>query len=258
MERQPDIVALVPARSGSKRIPGKNIRPLAGHPLLAYTVGAALQSGIFTRVVVSTDCPRTSAAAVHYGAEAPFLRPADMAGDLSPDIAWVRHALRHLADAGQGCDCFSILRPTSPFRLPATIHRAWKAFLADPGADSLRAVEKCSQHPGKMWVARGGRLHPLLPFGPPDQPWHSSPYQALPEVLVQNASLEIAWTRVALQSGTIAGEAVLPFYTQGMEGFDLNSPDDWALAEDLLRQGRAELPLISKAPWTGAAQETAR
>ena len=80
-----------------------------------------------------------------------------------------------------------------------TIVRAWEAFRGEVGADSLRAVERCSQHPGKMWVIRGRRLLPLLPFGPPEQPWHSSATQSLPAVYVQNASLEIAWTRVVLE-----------------------------------------------------------
>src|SRR5205823_3384260 len=105
----------------------------------------------------------------------------------------------------------SILRPTSPFRLPQTIQRAWSEFLAETGVDSLRAVEKCRQHPGKMWVVRGRRMMPLLPLGPPELPWHSSQYQALPEVWVQNASLEIAWSRVVWEGRTIAGHVVMPF-----------------------------------------------
>jgi len=246
----PSIVALIPARSGSKRVPDKNIRPLAEHPLIAYTIVAALQSGIFDAVVVSTDSKRYADIAHYYGAEVPFLRPAEFAGDLSPDIEWVEYTLKRLRDEARIYDCFSILRPTSPFRLAETIRRAWREFLTQEGVDSLRAVEKCKQHPGKMWVVRGKRMMPLLPLSPPEQPWHSSQYQSLPEVYVQNASLEIAWTRVVFDGRTIAGNVLMPFFTQGYEGFDVNQPIDWQIAEELVRNGEARLPAISQAPYS--------
>lgn len=245
----PNIVALIPARSGSKRVADKNIRPLAGHPVIAYSIAAAIQSGIFAAVIVSTDSERYAAIARHYGAEVPFLRPVDIAGDHSPDIEWVEHTLKRLAAEGRSYDCFSILRPTSPFRLPETIRRAWAEFHAEAGVDSLRAVEKCGQHPGKMWVIRGRRMLPLLPFGPADQPWHSSQYPSLPEIYVQNASLEIAWSRVALEGRTIAGHVVMPFLTRDAEGFDVNHPYDWELAEQMLKSHRARLPNVPETPF---------
>lgn len=246
---QPTIVALIPARSGSKRVKDKNIRPLAGHPLIAYSICAALDSGVFADVVVSTDSDHYASVARHYGAKVPFMRPPDYAGDTSPDIEWIEHALAELSGSGRGYDCFSILRPTSPFRLPQTIRRAWEVFRAEDGVDSLRAVEKCSQHPGKMWVVRGGRMLPLLPFGPPEQPWHSSQYPSLPEIFVQNASLEIAWSRVVSGQRTIAGNTIMPFFTKGYEGFDVNSDYDWSLAEELVRRNEAALPQIRQRPY---------
>jgi N-acylneuraminate cytidylyltransferase len=168
-----------------------------------------------------------------------------MAGDHAPDILWVEFTLRELERAGRSFDCFSIVRPTNPFRTGATIRRAWDAFLAEEGADSLRAVERARQHPGKMWVPRGRRMLPLLPFATPDAPWHSTPTQALPEVYIQNASLEIAWTRVALVGRTIAGEAVVPFFTEGAEGLDINQPEDFERAERLVASGEAVLPRVS-------------
>ena len=248
-DKQPSIVALIPARAGSKRIPDKNIRPLAGHPLIAYTISSALQSQVFSAVIVSTDSQLYGDIAGHYGAEVPYLRPSELAGDLSPDIEWVEYTLRRLQENGRDYDCFSILRPTSPFRLPETIKRAWQAFLAGEGADSLRAVEKCKQHPGKMWVVRGNRMVPLLPLTPSEQPWHSSQYQSLPKVYVQNASLEIAWSRVVFESGTIAGNVLPPFFTKDYEGFDVNSAYDWNLAEHLVDSGQARLPAISQSPY---------
>jgi CMP-N,N'-diacetyllegionaminic acid synthase len=237
-------VAFIPARLGSKRVPGKNIRALAGHPLIAYTIAPALESGVFDAVIVSTDSEDIAAAATHYGAEVPFLRPAVFAGDTSPDIEWLEHALTELRSAGRRWDAFSLLRPTSPFRSAGTIRRAYGLFAAQTGIDSLRAVEKCAQHPGKMWVIRGERMLPLLPFGPAEQPWHSTPYQALPPVYVQNASLEIAWTRVVFERRTIAGDVLVPFVTEGHEGFDINDPYDWMVAERLLADGSAQLPPV--------------
>jgi CMP-N-acetylneuraminic acid synthetase len=243
------IVGLIPARAGSKRVPDKNIRPLAGHPVMAYTIAAALESGIFSDVIVSTDSEKYAEIAQYYGAEVPFLRPPEQAGDVSPDIEWIEYTLKTLEEAGRKYDCFSILRPTSPFRLPETIQRAWQAFLAEEGVDSLRAVERCQQHPGKMWVVRGKRMMPLLPIGPPEQPWHSSQYQSLPEVYVQNASLEIAWTRVVLQDRTIAGNILMPFFTDEYEGFDVNNPYDWSLAEHLVAKGQVPLPAVTQSPY---------
>jgi len=243
-KENPTTVALIPARSGSKRVTDKNIRMLAGHPVMAYTIAAAQQSGIFSAIVVSTDSERYAEIARSYGAEAPFLRPVEIAGDVSPDIDWLEQALNQLRAQGREFDCFSILRPTSPFRLPETIRRAWDEFLSQEGVDSLRAVEKCKEHPGKMWIVRGKRMVPLLPVSPAELPWHSTPYQALPEVYAQNASLEIAWTRVVFEGRTIAGEVIMPFFTEGYEGFDVNHPYDWQQAEELVRSGQARLPKI--------------
>lgn len=244
------IVGLIPARSGSKRVPGKNIRRLAGHPLIAYTIAAAKASGVFTDVIVSTDSEEYAAIARHYGAEVPFLRPAHLAGDKSPDFQWIEFTLEKLALSGREYDAFSILRPTSPFRLPATIRRAVAQFQNTDGIDSLRAVELCAQHPGKMWVIKGDRMRPVLEGGPRRPPWHSSQYAALPEVYVQNASLEVAWTRVVTEDCTIAGEVLAPFLTEGHEGFDVNHPRDWALAEELAAGGEAVLPDIDVPPFS--------
>lgn len=250
MTERPNIIALIPARAGSKRIPDKNIRLLDGHPLMAYTITAALQSKIFAAVLVSTDSERYADIARYYGAEVPFLRPAELAGEFSPDIEWVEYSLKRLREMGRIYDCFSILRPTSPFRQAETIQRAWQQFLAQEGIDSLRAVEKCEQHPGKMWVVRGNRMMPLLPLNPAEQPWHSSQYQSLPEVYVQNASLEIAWSQIVFKGRTIAGNVLMPFFTNEYEGFDVNRPYDWRLAEELIRNGQASLPYPSQNPYS--------
>ncbi len=244
-------VALIPARQGSKRVPGKNVRVLQGHPMLAYTIAPALESGVFDSVIVSTDSDEIAAIARHYGAEVPFLRPAEFAGDTSPDIEWLEYTLGELKRRGRTWDCFSLLRPTSPFRTADTIRRAWERFTSQDGIDSLRAIEMCEQHPGKMWVLEGNRMHPLLEQTKPRaQPWHSTPYQALPPVYVQNASLEIAWTRVVTETHTIAGDVLVPFVTEGYEGFDINNQHDLIIAEWLLADGTVALPRISQVPYT--------
>jgi CMP-N,N'-diacetyllegionaminic acid synthase len=245
----PSVVALIPARSGSKRVIDKNARPLGGHPLMAYAIAAARASGVFNAVICSTDTGRLARIAHHYGAEIPFLRPAEFATSTSPDIEWVEDMLKRLKAEGRSYDCFSLLRPTSPFRTAETIKRAWAEFLAEEGIDSLRAVEKVTQHPGKMWVVQGKRMVPLLPHGPKEQPWHSSQMAALPEVWVQNASLEIAWSRVVFDGRTIAGSSVMPFFTDEAEGFDINNQYDWDYAEAAVAQGKFTLPKVAETPF---------
>jgi N-acylneuraminate cytidylyltransferase len=235
----PTVVALVPARAGSERLPGKNVRELAGHPLLAWSIAAAHESGVFTDVLVSTDSPEIADVARRYGATVPELRPAELATATSPDIEWVLRAME-----GRDERLFAILRPTSPFRRGATIRRAFEALLALDGADSIRAVELCRQHPGKMWTLEGELMRPLLPQPEGETPLHSRQYQALPPVYVQNSSLEIAWTRVLAETRTISGRHVAPFLTEGPEGLTIDYPDDLERAEALLARGEAELPPI--------------
>lgn len=247
----PGVVGLIPARAGSERIPGKNVRRLAGHPLIAYSIAAAHRSEVFESVVVSTESREIRDIAQHYGASVPFLRPQELADRNSPDIDWVQHAVAALRERGQHVDVFSILRPTSPLRRAATIQRAWRELRDDPAADSLRAVEPCAQHPAKMWVLAGTRMTPLLGEGIGATPLHSRPYQALPRVHVQNASLEMARARVLDGQASISGGTVRPFLTAGREGFDLNEPPDWWVLERLLSEGLAQLPPVLDPPYTG-------
>ena len=242
-------VAFIPARSGSKRIIDKNIRRLNGHPLIAYSIQSALDSGIFDSVICATDSERYADIASYYGAEIPLLRPLDISGEKSSDIEWVTWILDYLKSKQREYDVFSILRPTSPFRKGETIQRAWKQFSEAVGVDSLRAIELCKQHPGKMWIVNGSRMTPLLPMSTLNQPFHSTQYAALPQVYVQNASLEMAWTKVVTDHHTIAGNVIMPFLTSEEEGLDVNEEFDWWRAERLLEGNNAALPLIKKQPW---------
>ena len=217
--------------------------------MIAYTITAALQCGIFKDVFVSTEDEQYAEIARHYGASVPFMRPAEFALDSSPDIDWVDFTLRKLNGEGAKYEAFFLLRPTSPFRTGAMLNRAWAEFCSATNVDSLRAVQKCSEHPGKMWVIRHGRMFPLMPFECDGRPWHSSPYQSLPEVFIQNASLEIAWSDVVFNTRTIAGCVHLPFVTDGYEGFDINDESDWDAAQQLIADGRINLVAINRPPF---------
>ena len=244
-------VALIPARSGSKRVKNKNINIFEEHPLIAYTIQSALSSNIFDEIIVSTDSSEIKKISEYYGANVPFIRPKEYAKDTSPDIEWVKHSLDYFKNNGVNYDIFSILRPTSPFRKPKTILRAFNLFKSTK-CDSLRAVEKCLQHPCKMWKIEDNYMSPFVNLeekGPLNQPLHSSQYPSLPEVYIQNASLEIAYTETVIKYNNISGDRVVPFVTVDDEGFDLNIEEDWELANILISKGKAALPIINKKPY---------
>jgi N-acylneuraminate cytidylyltransferase len=238
----PSAIALIPARSGSERVRDKNVRPLAGHPLLAYAIAAARDSGVFERIVCSTDSGKIAEVAQRYGAETPFLRPKELATARSPDIEWITHALAQL---DEHFDLFAIVRATNPFRGGAALRRGLDQLLATPEADSIRAVERVKQHPGKMWVLEGKTMRPLLDQSSLEVAWHAGQYQALPEVYVQNSALEIAWTRVVSQTGTREGRVVAPFLTEGHEGFNIDDEEDWERARRLVDGGDVFLPNVT-------------
>jgi N-acylneuraminate cytidylyltransferase len=244
----PRAVAFVPARSGSERVPGKNVRPLAGHPLLAYAIETAHRSGCFERVIVSTDSETIADVARWYGADVPFLRPEEYATSTSPDIEWLADALPRLDER---YDLFALVRATNPFRGPEVVRRGFEQLLATPEADSLRAVERVKQHPGKMWLLADDRrtMRPLLLQSHLDTAWHAGQYQALPEVYVQNSALEIAWSRVVTDTGTREGNVVAPFLTSGLEGFNVDDEEDWERAERLVASGEATLTEVGRPPY---------
>ncbi len=240
------IAAFIPARSGSKRILDKNIINLNGHPLMSYTINVAIKSKIFNKVYCLTDSEKYANIARHYGAEIPFLRPKEISSDKSPDIEWVNWTLKNLSSNGYDFDAFCILRPTSPFRQISTLHRAINLFDKNKKIHSLRAVQRSSEHPGKMWVLRNSQLLPLMPFSINETPWHSCQTAALPEIYVQNASLEICWTKTVYEMNSISGDIIMPFLTEKYEGFDINTQDDLILAKHFSIENKTLLPIIDK------------
>ena len=198
----------------------------------------------------STDSTKIAEVAQRYGADVPFLRPAEYATSTSPDIEWISSTLPRLDER---YDLFAIVRATNPFRGPEVIRRGLDQLLATPEADSIRAVELVKQHPGKMWVIDevGRLMRPLLDQSHLDVAWHAGQYQALPPVYVQNSALEIAWTRVVEATGTREGVIQAPFLTEGHEGLNIDDEDDFARAEELVASGRARLVAVPREPYPG-------
>lgn len=237
------VIALIPARAGSKRVPGKNTKLLAGHPLIAYTIASAQQSKVFSRIMVSTDSDEAADLALTMGVGV-ITRPAKYASDDSPDIEWVRHALTSQAIADDQHECFAILRPTSPFRTADTIQRAWAEYERSP-CDSLRAVEVVKASPFKMWWLVNCELQPMLPqYDVP--PWHSRPTQTLPWAVQQNASLEISKCSLVRDRlyPSITGPRIWGFLNPEPEGFDVNTVEDWERAEAKIASGEWRLPTV--------------
>ena len=246
----PEILALIPARGGSKSIPRKNILPFAGHPLIAYSIAAGLQAQTITRVVLSTDDEEIAAVARKYGAETPFLRPAELSQDHTPDLPVFQHALRWLAEhEGYRPEIVVQLRPTSPFRRVRHIDEAVEILAKHPEADSARTVCIPFQNPFKMWrIDADGLMQPLIadvevvePTGEGIQiRWveaYNMPRQALPEVYWQTGYVDAARADTILTKNSMTGERILPLVIDPSEWIDIDSPDDWRRAERLLESG---------------------
>ena len=242
-----NVLALIPARGGSKSIPRKNIRAFAGHPLIAYSIAAGLCAETVTRVVVSTDDEEIALISRRYGAETPFLRPSEFSQDQTPDLPVFQHALRWLSEhEGYHPEIVVQLRPTSPFRRVRHIDEAVYRLMERPDADSVRTVCVPFQNPFKMWkIGSDGLMQPLIPSvegAHTGAPLHrmepyNMPRQALPEVYWQTGYVDAAWADTILKKGTMTGERILPLVIDPSEWTDIDSPDDWRRAERLLESG---------------------
>lgn len=227
------VMAIIPARGGSQRVQNKNIRLLAGKPLITYTIECALKTTKIDRIIVSTDDIEIANTAKKAGAEVPFLRPIEIAGSLSTELEFVDHCLNFLkANENEIPELIITLFPTSPFRTPASIDRAIELIESDPDADALRSVNLCGEHPYKMWNAKGKYLEPLI--FTEDSNVHSWSYQKLPKIYIQNACIYIIKTESVLKKRTTVGDKILSFPMEEEEAFDINTEYDFSLAEKRL------------------------
>ena len=235
------VVAIIPARGGSKSLPRKNVRPLGGHPLLAYSVAAGLQARQVDRVIVSTDDEEIAGIGRQYGAEVPFLRPAELAQDDTPDLPVFQHALEWLAEnEGFRAEIVVQLRPTSPLRPPECVDRGIDILNAHPEADSVRAVVLASQNPYKMWrISPEGRLVPLLKNGGDEA--YNTPRQLLPPTYWQTGHLDVVRTATLREKNSMTGDIVLPLLMEPAYAIDIDGPLDHDRAEQLLQDGSMAL-----------------
>jgi N-acylneuraminate cytidylyltransferase len=230
------VLALIPARGGSKSIPRKNVLEIAGKPLIAWSILSALESPSVTRVVVSTDDDEIASVARTWGAEVPCVRPSEFAQDASPDIDVFRHALEYLVQSeGYSPDMVVHLRPTGPVRRVQDIDAAVDLLARHPDADAVRSVSVARQTPYKMWNLRDdGAMQPLLHV-PGMVDCQSVPRQELPEVYWQNGYVDVIRPRAILEKHSMWGDRVLPFIVD-ITPFELDYPEDIAPMERALRQ----------------------
>lgn len=248
MVTRPDVLAVIPARGGSKSIPRKNIRSFAGHPLLAFSIAAARQAHSVTRVLLSTDDEEIAAIGRSYGAEVPFLRPAELAQDHTQDLPVFEHVLRTLAEReAYRPEVVVQLRPTSPVRPVGLVDLAVRMLVEHPQADSVRGVVPSGQNPYKMWRRQAsGRMTPLLSDGFSEP--YNMPRQELPPTYWQTGHIDALRPRAVLEQGSMSGQVILGLLIDPSFAVDIDTPRDWERAEWLLANPDLEAVRLGPAP----------
>jgi N-acylneuraminate cytidylyltransferase len=239
---KPEILAIIPARGGSKTVPRKNIQPLAGHPLIAYSIAAGLQAQRVNRVIVSTDDEEIAEIGRSYGAEVPFLRPASLAQDETVDLPVFKNALEWLAETeAYQPEIVVQLRPTSPLRPPDCVDRAIEILLSNTDGDSVRGVIPSGQNPYKMWrISSEGNLQPLL--GNNFEEPYNMPRQELPQTYWQTGHIDVIRASTILEKGSMSGDVILPLIMDPRYAVDIDTAKDHEHAQWIL--GQSDLPLI--------------
>ena len=231
-----EILALIPARGGSKGIPRKNIRLFAGYPLIAWSIAAAKQSELVTRLIVSTDDEEIAAIAREYGAQTPFRRPAELAQDTSTDLPVFEHALKWLEEVeNYRSEVIVQLRPTSPMRPHGMVDGAIRILLDHEDADCVRGVVPAKQNPFKMWrfYGEGKPLHPVVEVGGIREPYNA-PRQVLPSVYWQTGHIDAIRVSTISQKHSLTGDTIYPFVIDSSYAVDMDTLEDWAKYEDLV------------------------
>lgn len=235
-----NILAIIPARGGSKSIPRKNIKLLAGKPLIAWTIEEAKKSRHLTRVIVSTDDEEIAAVARAYGAEVPFLRPQEISGDLATDVEFLLHALDQLkASEGYEPEIVVRLPPTSPLRTAAHIDEGIETLLADPNADAVRPICEAPKHPYKLWkISEDTKyLETCLPKSLTgfDEP-HNLPRQLFPKVYIHTGAMDVMRTKTIRELKSTSGKKLGYFFMKPEDSINIDHPIDFEIAEILMQK----------------------
>jgi len=228
-----EVLAIIPARGGSKGIPRKNIKLFAGYPLIAYSIQAALNSKYVTRTIVSTDDDEIASVAKEYGAEVPFLRPEEFAQDQTLDFPVFENLLKTLKESeGYYPDLVIQLRPTSPIRPINLVDDAIEEIFNDPEIDSVRGVVPSGQNPYKMWKIdnKSGLIQGLLKLEGIEEPYNSA-RQSLPDTYWQTGHIDVIRTNVILEQKSMSGRKIKPIHIHPDFTVDLDKPADWQKAE---------------------------
>lgn len=222
-----EVLALIPARSGSKSVKDKNIRDIAGKPMIAYSIEHAKQSKYINRVIVSTDSEKYAEIARKYGAETPFLRPAQYAQDSSLDIDVFAHALGYLREEENYVpDIVVQLRPTYPIRNVEDIDKMVEMMMEDMTIDSIRCIAPAKEIPYKMWLkGENGQIHPLMTD---IKECYNMPRQQLPKAYYQNACIDVIRTDVITEQHSMSGEKIIGY--EMTENFDIDTEEEFEKA----------------------------
>ncbi len=247
---KPEVLAMIPARGGSKGIPRKNIRPFAGQPLIAYSIAAGLQAETVTRVIVTTDDEEIAEVARGCGAETPFLRPAELAQDGTLDLPVFQHALNWLAEhEDYHPQAVVHLRPTTPIRPPDLVDRSVSLLLNHPEADSVRGITPAHQNPFKMWLMdeEDNPIRPLTTVPGIDEPYNS-PRQILPKAYTHTGLIDTIRPATILELNSMSGRTILPILFDPAYDADLDTLEDWKQAEQSLLRDRLKMVWPGKPP----------
>lgn len=235
-----NILAIIPARGGSKGVPGKNIRSLAGKPLIAWTIEEAKKSTHALRTIVSTDDPGIADVARACGADVPFMRPAQISGDLSTDVEFIEHALGVMKETeGYVPDILLRLPPTSPLRTHEDIDKGVATLLADPEADAARPIMEALKHPYKMWKIGDSQkyLESFLPreFTGFDEP-HNLPRQRFPLVYIHTGAMDVVRRSTIETQHSTSGKRLAYFFMPPERSVNIDHPIDFEIAEFLMKK----------------------
>jgi YrbI family 3-deoxy-D-manno-octulosonate 8-phosphate phosphatase len=241
--KKTEVLVIIPARGGSKGIPRKNIKSFAGYPLIAYSIVAAKQSSLVTRVIVSTEDEEIATVARQYGAETPFIRPMELAQDETTDLPVFVQALNWFGkNEGYHPEMVVQLRPTSPVRHIGCVDEAIQILMDHPSADSVRGVVPAGQNPYKMWRIdeKTERMSPLIKMeGFKEQ--YNAPRQKLPSVWWQTGHIDVIRSQTILKKSSMSGDFILPYRIDPKYTIDIDNPSDWKKAEWLVLYGGLEM-----------------